>query len=462
MLLLRKIIFWLFLVIYLIACPLLILHSLGYILNPIKHGLTQTGLVYLSTLPPGADVFLGKSHFANKTPASIHELQPGTYTIKLFLKGHKPWKHSVTIEAGKAQAFENILLLPLSLRIERASKEAFKTLLPLDGTDFFLVATGTGLGDYFIFDTKNNAIKGLVSSDSPFFSFSVSSIFTQEKSSQLVLYGGPLGKRRYLLMQNPQNTESPVTDITKLFLEKPQYLSWEPDGEAHIFAVYQGYIGLLNLKTFATSPRFIENIKGYGLLDKWLYYIDPDNTIWRISFDREKQEKFSEETPFSEALFKKSGFYKIKFLKKGLALFVSDRGQLLTNLTPYEIQEEGVIDVMLNKDKIQLAYWTKHSIRVVHLFADSNPESLFKEEASTQIVYENGRNIQQCFWVDNTHIIFRDSNKIFLLEIEPQGSHRIEPLIEVKSGSSIFYSGSAGSLYYLDRKNGNLCKIKIP
>ena len=87
MLFLRKLIFYLFVVIYLISCPLLILYSLGYHYKPeSKKSMVETGLIYLSTNPPGALVYIDNQRLTRKTPAILRDFLPGQYQVKLVLK----------------------------------------------------------------------------------------------------------------------------------------------------------------------------------------------------------------------------------------------------------------------------------------------------------------------------------------------------------------------------------------
>src|SRR3989339_88687 len=110
--LIRKILFWIFTAVYAVLCPLLILYSLGYAYSPIRGEWARTGVLKLSTLPHGAEIFLEKSRFTHQTPAAIEELLPGDYTITLRKKGYKVWTQRVSIEAGKATAYEKIVLIP--------------------------------------------------------------------------------------------------------------------------------------------------------------------------------------------------------------------------------------------------------------------------------------------------------------------------------------------------------------
>jgi hypothetical protein len=62
--------------------------------------------------------------------------------------------------------------------------------------------------------------------------------------------------------------------------------------------------------------------------------------------------------------------------------------------------------------------------------------------------------------LDDTHLIFNDNDQIFLLEVEPQGSHHVEFIANLKKNSALFYANGSGSVYYLDEA-GRLEKIQL-
>lgn len=458
---LRKIIFWVFAAVYLAVCPVLVLYSSGYIYNPVKGDLKHTGLARISTIPAGADIFLGKSRFAAKTPATISELLPGRYHLRLSLKGHKPWTHTLLIEAGKAAVFENIYLLPNAWQSERLSGQAFKSLIPLPGTDFILLAVDSYLGDYYVYDHVKGTISYLALSNSEFFTFPVSDIYTEEASRRFVVYGGSFLDRKYLLV-DIRNTGAKIRDIGRLFPGRPQYINWGPEDSEQMVAYYPGRLDLINLKTFTSTSRFLENIRGYGFYDKRLYYIDAGYNIGRVSLADGKRDIISENSFLNENIFKKNGIYQMKFLSEKTTFFLNRRGRLLTNLAPYELEQESVEGILLHKSKEAMAYWTKHKIAVAHFVRADSDEFTFGYGILPFVFHGKGRQIGQCFFaIDPSHIVFRDGEDVFLLEIFPDKQSHVELLFKVKSGSSIFYSDAARSIYYLDPKDGVLRRVKI-
>ena len=59
MLILRKIVFYIFALFYIVFCPLVVLYAFGYIFKPqSEEVVVKTGIIYLSTAPAGASIYV--------------------------------------------------------------------------------------------------------------------------------------------------------------------------------------------------------------------------------------------------------------------------------------------------------------------------------------------------------------------------------------------------------------------
>ncbi len=77
-------------------------------------------------------------------------------------------------------------------------------------------------------------------------------------------------------------------------------------------------------------------------------------------------------------------------------------------------------------------------------------------------MYEYAGNIKQCFWAyKNSHILYNDSDTVYLVEIEPQGPNHAELVSRVLKNSNVFYDSDEYVLYYLDEKNGALKGLQV-
>ncbi|HTW96883.1 MAG TPA: PEGA domain-containing protein [Candidatus Methylomirabilis sp.] len=159
----RRIIFYSFCVIFLIATPIVILYASGYeidwqhLFTPL--GIQKTGMTIIYSEPPGANIYLNgqkqeqllNTFFAKlnlpasspiKTPTRIKNLAPGTYDLLVELPGYWPWQRKIKIYSGKITHVLDInlfrknspqLLATASLQAVYLSPSVKKILLPAAG-----------------------------------------------------------------------------------------------------------------------------------------------------------------------------------------------------------------------------------------------------------------------------------------------------------------------------------------
>lgn len=139
MLWLRKIVFYIFAFVYLILCPLIVARMLGFVINPLTHRLVKTGLVYVSTNPPDATVYIDGRVSHQKTPTVIKDLTPGQHFIRIELNGYNDWERHIPIVGKKATVLANTLLIPEEWPIQKISKQPYQNIFFAD--DDILIAT---------------------------------------------------------------------------------------------------------------------------------------------------------------------------------------------------------------------------------------------------------------------------------------------------------------------------------
>jgi hypothetical protein len=103
--------------------PLILSSSLGYKFDRRNFKFSKTGLIVLKTQPQGASIYFDGRLVNDKTPATLDELLPGKYNLRLTLKDHYPWQADVRVEAGKVSRFEKIILFPLRSNVKQLNKE---------------------------------------------------------------------------------------------------------------------------------------------------------------------------------------------------------------------------------------------------------------------------------------------------------------------------------------------------
>jgi hypothetical protein len=460
--LLRKIFFYLFVALYVILCPLTILYALGYIFRPGgEQGLVTTGLIYLATAPPGATVYLDNKRYREKTPTILRDLLPGDYNIRLQLKRHKSWAQTVPVESKKANVLERVLLLPESLETETLVQAAFRDLIPMPGNSFFLLAAGPELGDYSVFDWKDEEHYPLVPPYSPFLEARVADVYSVPKSV-LVIARVETEKGEKFLATEPRVKEGPVQDLTSLFIEPPSQVMWEPHHKRYLFTFQQGSIHRVDTGSRSVYPKFLENVKGYGLFDREIYALKRDHTLIKTDHEGKGGEIILQDRDFVETLFREKEFVRIIHLSRKLVVFLGPNGELWANRLPYTFVREGVLGFEFDPRMNRLLLRQKNALGFLDFSSDRPEEGLFEQGPELAWIYKKGVKIEQAFWVyEGSHILFRDEDKVFLVDLETYGKPRLDFLVKVKEKSSVFYAEEAGKLYFLEADTGNLTACEV-
>ena len=447
MLILRRIVFYTFLLLYLILCPGLLLYASGYIFDPLTREVARTGLIHLNSIPPGANVYLERSRFIQRTPATLEKLYPGDYRVTIELPGYRMWTQKVAVKPGKATAFDKVLLLPRDLSSKEVLEGVYKQIYILPGTDLLLAARSTELESFQLYNIKDNKAVPLVGAGSSWRSFSVISLFHEDESRSFILYGGGLWERKYLLV-NVKGDAPVITDITKLLARDPLLIEWDPLEPDQIFAIYSDAIDRINTATAAVYPRDIENVKGCGFQNNRVYLMTADDHFIKYAHDKARVEPFLLAERFDPRILSRKVFYRIFAPEDNRIFLLGENGSLLSNHPPYGIIDKGVLGVKFNDHGRTFMSWTSSTIAVF----DQGDE---KKEAhggnAIKTVFRTGQDIRQCFWaLDASHIVCNDNDRILLIEVEPQGEEHSEFIAAVKKGTSIFFSNATGCVYFLD------------
>jgi len=143
----RTVFFLTAVLVFVIGLPLILSSSLGYKFNTRTFKFTKTGIIGIKTEPDGASIYLDEKLLKDKSPASIRELLPGKYNLRIELDSHYPWKGDINVPAGQVARLENIILFPMRPDIRQINEE--------NVTGFWV---DTEKAKIYYFDAKENII----------------------------------------------------------------------------------------------------------------------------------------------------------------------------------------------------------------------------------------------------------------------------------------------------------------
>jgi len=108
--LLRRIIFITFVVVYFVTTTAVLLYGSGYTFGVFDGVFTKTGILFVKTEPKDATIFVNNIIRGNKTPRRIPHLKPGLYQIRIEYKGYSPWEKTLEIKAGETTFVTDVVL----------------------------------------------------------------------------------------------------------------------------------------------------------------------------------------------------------------------------------------------------------------------------------------------------------------------------------------------------------------
>lgn len=115
----RRIVYGLFIVIFFIIAPILVLYSSGYVFDLKRMKVNETGVIYINTRPSNAFVSINGVMFRERTPARVNDLAPNTYTVSLAVDGYTSWKNNINVYPNATTFVQGIELFKKTPEFEQ-------------------------------------------------------------------------------------------------------------------------------------------------------------------------------------------------------------------------------------------------------------------------------------------------------------------------------------------------------
>ena len=456
----RRILFLLFATAYLVSCPLMVLYALGYSFQPGRRDFVQTGLIDLTTTPPGASVYLGNRRYTRTTPTMLRDLLPGTYAVKLTLKGYRPWGQTVVVEPEKATAFERILLLPQQWTRQLLWPSRIQAMIPLPSDRWIILRAGPRLGDVFIYEWNERHAWVLAPSDAVLGRAVVRNVQPDaEGNACLIDIDGEDGPRTLWL--DLQGRTPRVENITDWVRECPRPVVWDALDRRHLLLLQRDGIARIDVMEKTGALLRVGGVHRFRAFRKALYVAREDGALDRMDLDGKNSERVFDGsllTRFTGAL---RGVARVAPSGSDVVLVVTEQGALLANHPPYQLVEDGVVGLEWSSSRKQVLVWQHEALGVVDVSRARGAEGGVAEELRVRWLYPNGHQVQQALWAfGDSHVLIRDEDRVLLLDLTVPVPHA-EPIVRVSPRSGIGYSEDTGLLVYMEPLMGTLCALEL-
>lgn len=246
--------------------------SKGYSFSPTERRLVGTGIISVTSVPDGASVYID-GHLSTATNATLSQLMPKTYSIKLVKEGFINWEKKIEVKEGVVSEIKATLFPALPTIYPLTFNGAINPILSSDGQKLaFAVPLTSDLhtrqrGGIWVWTMtaqplsfNRGAEPHQVVVSSPTLDFSKSTFKWSPDSKQLLVIMqengviGDAGLRNYLVSADSQTSVSDLKDITPLV--DGTLKNWQEDQQAKDEARIET-ISNLKIRQIASASAFL-------------------------------------------------------------------------------------------------------------------------------------------------------------------------------------------------------------
>jgi hypothetical protein len=396
----RGVLFFFLFLIFLLLGPGLVLYSFGYRLDLKNRKITQTGGLFIKTIPKQVEIYLN-GKFKKKTDpfwgsALIENLLPGRYQITVKKEGYFPWEKELEIEKGKVTEVRSLVLFPQNLNFYPVLKK---------------------IDDFWLSPNKKEII------------------LKEEEEGKWVLKIYSLEKKvKSYLLGEKDFSKGEIKFLNLNFSTSSDQLEIEVEigGKISNF--------LLDLRKIPPQLRELEkekipeNVLCYKEINGSFYFFDSSGYLFRGNSAFEKIEKLNEEPQ------KEKGKCNLKIL--GSSIFLEmEKNLYFLNSEEKKIEKilEGLKGMEVSPNFKKIALFSENEIWILNFDGKKEFLSRFSEK------------IGDLFWLNEDYLIFLRGNKIKVSEIDKRDKLNIYDLVDFE-GERFFFDPSDQRIYLFREK----------
>ena len=139
---LRRILPWLYVLVFVIAAPILLFYTAGYQYNLKKHMVEKSGTLIIDGAPKNAAIFIDGTDTTQTLPYTFQHVTPGWHTVRVQKAGFTSWSKRLEIHVKQVTFANDIQLWP----INRPKLASLATVLRLEANP---AATRLGVLDRY-------------------------------------------------------------------------------------------------------------------------------------------------------------------------------------------------------------------------------------------------------------------------------------------------------------------------
>ena len=440
----RRVLYTIFIIIFILLSTIILLYSSGYNYNYKKNKFQQTGGILLEFKPKEVQVFLnGKFQTATnflETSYKIIDLPPNEYIISISKDGRQKWEKTIKVDSEKANIIKNITLFKKNAAPSLIYQGQIENFIysPNNQNLVFQQTQNNGGFNFKIYNELTNVFSNIkINDNSQFIDF----VFSNKDKNLLI----KVGDKNYIYnfaLRKMIDLEQKIPNI------KIKNLLWDRQGDYIIYFNDNKKIYRFNLLDYKLDEIYIygklSNFFDFDIINNSVYLLTAENNkTVLIEIDKNnknKQIKLLDLPPFN---------FKFQDSPENFLAIMDKKSQKLT------VINIDIKKIIINDNAANIV-WSKKRDGYYRL-AYNNDYEIYIYDFKTNkknLVGRYSEEVKQIAWYsDFNHLLFQigETLKITDLDYREKNIQILSDKIKINNfslnfnGEKIYFNGETGN-----------------
>ncbi len=442
----RRVIYIVFIIAFFIIASITIIYAAGYSYNFKKGRIEKTGILYVESVPKGANISIN-GKFRDKTPARLTRLLPDAYSVMVEKEGYYSWEKELTVKSNLTTFSRDIVLFKKSLPINIIEGQInIFTVSPNQEKIVYskIIDNDEELKLYNIKNDSNFLIKSFNTKN-----YNQIEFVAWSPNGQKALFKQIIGDfNKYLIVDVETLKVKELFDITRLNFDK---VLWDQASDNYLYGLRNSILYQIDLVNNTTISLISANIQDFSVWGENIFSITkigPDSFLNKNSLtDRTVNDAKKIKLP-SPSTFKISeltaGYLTLQDEKTNDLIIIEEKAFTSDDPTTNVILQDQAKKVIWSKDGRKLMYYSDFEIWIFD-FAKSQKT----------LITRFGEVINQVLWYPrHDYLIYQTKNSFHAIEAkdeEPKNSLKLAELSTINTiatddnGKNLFFTGEIGN-----------------
>lgn len=280
----RRILSALFFLLFILATPAIIISTAGYRYNFIKGRLERTGVMFVSTKPSNARVFLNDKEEKSLTPTRVRHLLPGKYDVRIEKDGYRPWTRTVEIRSRETSFLNNITLFRQGIPELALASPVSEMQLSEDGKYGAFISEEESVAEIHLLNLKTQA--SYLAYRTEHASEADLRLAWSKDSERLLIHRQQDGRADFFIWNKDEPLK--LQNLREIFPQSYEQAFWSEEGR-YIYAATERQLYLLDPRA-RTAQDIGPAVPNMSVLPSGFFGVFQDNgetVLVRRTFDAE-------------------------------------------------------------------------------------------------------------------------------------------------------------------------------